>query len=104
MGRRDTTDVEIKVPSVENSELTNVLPLKPGVGQNIATQASPTARNFFLVLISTFHLSSFFLSKSSPYFLTSLVLTDAVSRVGPPNKIGHPAHGHKRFKKVPGGE
>ena len=29
----------------------NFLPLKPGVGQNIATHASPTARNFSLVLI-----------------------------------------------------
>jgi len=34
---------EIKVPSVENPELTDVPPLKPGVGQNIAMQASPIA-------------------------------------------------------------
>ena len=47
-------DGKIKVPSVENSELTNLLTLKPGVGQNIATDASPTARNFFLDQISTF--------------------------------------------------
>ena len=40
-------DTEIKVSSTENPELTNVLPLKPGVGQNIATHESPTARNFF---------------------------------------------------------
>ena len=40
----DTTDAEIKVPSVENGDLTNVLCLKPEVGQNIATYASPTAR------------------------------------------------------------
>ena len=46
-----TADAEISVPSVENPELTNVLPLKPGVGQNIAVHASPTARNFFHVLI-----------------------------------------------------
>ena len=39
------------VPPVENPELTDVLPLKPGVCQNIATHASPTARNFFLALI-----------------------------------------------------
>ena len=52
-----TVDAEIKVLSVENSELTkiNVLPLKPpGVGQNIATHASLTARNFFFVLKSPF--------------------------------------------------
>ena len=32
--------------------------LKPGVGQNIAMHASPTAGNFFLVLISTFSVHS----------------------------------------------
>ena len=42
---------EIKMPTVENPMLTNILPLKPGVGQNKAMHASPTARNFFLVLI-----------------------------------------------------
>ena len=30
-----TVDAEIKVPSVKNPELTNVLPLKQGVSQNI---------------------------------------------------------------------
>ena len=50
-----TADADIvKVSSVESPELTDVLPLKPGVGQNIALLASPTARNSFLVLISTF--------------------------------------------------
>ena len=38
-----TTEAEIKVPSVENPELANVLPLNPGICQNIATHASPTA-------------------------------------------------------------
>ena len=47
-----TAYAEIKISSVENTELTNVLPLKSGLGQNIAMHASPTARNFFLVLIS----------------------------------------------------
>ena len=32
-------DEEMKVPSVENPELTNVLLFKPGVGQNMATRA-----------------------------------------------------------------
>ena len=39
------------VPSVENPELTHVLPVKPGVCQNIAMDASPTAGNFCLVFI-----------------------------------------------------
>ena len=47
-------DAEIKVSSVVNPALTNVVSLKPGIGQNIAAHASPTARNFFLALISTF--------------------------------------------------
>ena len=47
-------NVEIKVPSVGNSELTDGLLLKPGVGQNIAMHASPAARNLFFVLICSF--------------------------------------------------
>ena len=48
----DTTDAEIKVPSVEK-ELINVLRLKPGVGQNLATHASPAAtKSFFLLILA----------------------------------------------------
>ena len=50
----DTADAEIKVPYVENTELANGFSLKPGVGQNLATYASLTAKSFFLVRISTF--------------------------------------------------
>ena len=56
--------VEINVPSVENSELTNVLPLKPGIGQNIATLALLTARNFFQVQMYTFLVHSPSLKKN----------------------------------------
>ena len=62
--------------------------------------ASPTTRNclpcpnFILPGPSTF----IFFPKSSLYFLT--VIANAVFRVGPRNKIGHPAHSHKRFKQV----
>ena len=51
-----------------------VLPLKPGVDQNIAMHASPTARDFFLGLISTspvtfpVHSPSFF-PKPHKFFL-----------------------------------
>ena len=34
---------EIKVPSAENQELSNVFTSKPGVGQNIALHVPPTA-------------------------------------------------------------
>ena len=49
-------------PSVEDAELMDVFPLRLGVvGQNTAMDVLPTARNFFLVLISTIpvHSSSF---------------------------------------------
>ena len=42
---RGTADAKIKVLSVGNPELTNVLPLKPGVGQKVATHVLPAARN-----------------------------------------------------------
>ena len=45
-----TVGAEIKVPYVENPELWNVLPLKPGVGHSIAMHASPTARKVSIVL------------------------------------------------------
>ena len=49
-----TALTEVKFPSVENPKLTNVLTLKSGVDQNIATHATPIARTFFHVKISTF--------------------------------------------------
>ena len=46
--RWETADAEINFTFVENPELPKVLPLKSGVGQNIALNASPTARDFFI--------------------------------------------------------
>ena len=46
-----TADTEIKVPSVENPEMTNILPLKPWVSQNIASHASPTASVWQRILL-----------------------------------------------------
>ena len=44
--QQGTADAEIKIPSAENPELSEFLPLKPGVAdQNIAMHASHTARN-----------------------------------------------------------
>ena len=74
---------EIKAPSAENTEITSGLPLRPGVGQNRATHASPTAtvkflaRSTFCLLLFYFTVGSFLslslsLSKFSPYFLTAL--------------------------------
>ena len=52
----------MKVLSAENPELTNVLPLKRGVGQNIAMHVSPTYRNVILLLIITFPVHFTFFS------------------------------------------
>ena len=38
-----TADTKIEVPFFENPELTNVLPLNPGIGWNIAKHSLPTA-------------------------------------------------------------
>ena len=49
-----TADTERKEPSVENPESSKVVPLKPGVGQNISMHASPIVGDFFLELISIY--------------------------------------------------
>lgn len=66
------SDVEVKVPSVESLELTNVRPLNCGaLGQNVAMPASYTVRNLYIS--GPFTVVFFFSSKSSPYFLFALV-------------------------------
>ena len=47
------TDLEIQVPTVENLALSNVLHLRPGIGQNVAMHASPFAIND--KLLSVYH-------------------------------------------------
>ena len=83
-----TADAKVKVPSVENPELTNVL---PGVCVSSAMHASPTARNFFFVLILTFpvHLPLFFSNPLSTFYVMGLC-----------NKTGHYAHSCKQCKQV----
>ena len=82
---------EIKVQTIRNPELTNVLPSKPGVGQKIAIHAFSTARTFFLACSNFDHPGPFtFFSKSPPKFLTVLQ-ANAISPVGLRNKIGYPA-------------
>ena len=44
--RWGSVNTEIKIVSVGNPELRNVLPLKPVAGKNIATHAWPTAKTF----------------------------------------------------------
>ena len=58
-----TADAEINDHLLRTQSF-KVLPLKPGVGQNIAKHASPTARDFFLELLFAFpvHSPSFFLT------------------------------------------
>lgn len=71
----------IKAPSLENTELTNVHPLMPGIGQNRVMHASSALRNFFLVhSLSIFTL--IFLQILS--FIFNCVTP--VSSVGPQNR------------------
>ena len=71
----------------------NVLPLKTGAGQYIATHTTITARNF---LLANFYPSGPFTCIFSQnifrFFLCWLWLTHG-SCVGPQNKMGHPAGG-----------
>ena len=100
--QRASTDEEISVPYAENPELTNVLPLKPGADQNIATYVSPAARNCFSCPFSALQVCSpSMFSRSSSCFETRLVLINAVSRVGTWSKISHHADSHTLFKDVP---
>ena len=61
-----------------------LLILKSGANQNIASHALPTARSFFVVLISTFH---HFFSKSSFYILAVSFGWSTFPYMGPHNKI-----------------
>ena len=60
--------VEINVPSVENLDMTNILPLQPGVSLIIDTHASPISRNVFFVLISTSRDGPFTFISSKLFF------------------------------------
>ena len=96
----DTAEAEMKVPSVENPELTNVLPLKPGVGQNYShicfayyqeflhclnfDLPGPFTLNIFQILWSVFNC----------------VIAKAVSPIGI-NYFSAHNHNHNRFKQIP---
>ena len=58
---------EIKLPSGESTELKR-FPLKPGVGQYIATHATLTARDFFLTYFYPSGSFTSFFFKTSPNF------------------------------------
>ena len=59
-------DAEIKVPSGENTQSLNVLPLKAGVGQYIAVHATLTSRDFFLAYFYPSGPFTCIFSKTSP--------------------------------------
>ena len=76
------------------------MPLKSGVGHNIATYASPTARDFFLELISTFLVHS----SASPrpkVFFYMLAVANTGSCVGLQNKIDNFDRRSGWFTQVP---
>ena len=57
---------KLKIPSDENPELSKTPSFKPGVGQNTASCAFPTARNF------DSQISSFLVHSTSMFFCSSL--------------------------------
>ena len=78
-----------------------VLPLKPGVGQYIATHATLTARNFFL---ANFYLSGPFtciFPKPLPSVCRVLAVANAGSYLGLQNEIGHAARRYRQLMQVP---
>ena len=82
-------DAEIKVPSVESTELEGS-PFKAPVGQYIALHATLTARDFFLANFypsGPFTCILFFPNLSK--ILPVLAVTYIGSCVGPRNRIGH---------------
>ena len=89
-------DAEIKVPSVENTELEDS-PFKAwGRSVYIAIHTALTARDFFL--------TNFYLLVYSPAFFQNLSLVFPVlavastgSRVGPQNKFDHPAQRYRQL-------
>ena len=82
---------KLKSHLVRTQSLT-VLPLKPGVGQNIVIHATLTARDFFLAYFYPSGLFTCIFSKTSPDFPV-LAAANTGSCVGPQNKIGHSAGG-----------
>ena len=78
------------------TQSSNVLPLKPGVGQYIAMHAT----NFFP---AKFYLPGPFTSispQTSPKCFHLLAVANAGSWLGPQNKIGHLAHRHRQLMQV----
>ena len=90
----EAADTEIKVPSVENTELrcSPFKELKPGVGKYIVIHAMPTARGvFFANFYPSGPFTCIFSPKTSPEYFSLLAAANTGSCVGPQNKIGHPA-------------
>ena len=94
-------DAEIKVPSVENLELTNILKFKVKVGYSHVCFAH--CEEFRLVLIFSFYLLqtlSLFCFRVFVCYenvLPALVLAMEASCVAPRNKTGHSARSHNRY-------
>ena len=93
-----TAHAKVRV-SVQN-QLSKLVPVKSGVGQNIAMHALPTASCFFLLSV---HLPDLF-SFICPHFSSLLFCAKACqcrSCVDPQNKVGHPAHCQRQPTLVP---
>ena len=76
-----------------------VLPLKPGVGQYIATHATLTARDCWLISSLPVHSPAFLLKPLLSFSVLAVANADLC--VGPQNEIGHPAYRYGQLMQVP---
>ena len=96
--------------NLSRTQSSKIFPLRLAIGQNIATHASLTAKDFSFELISSFPvhsppffskpLPSFFFFFSSSFFFSPLLAVD-VADVSQQNEIGHLACCHRQLMRVP---
>ena len=88
---------KLKTHLLMRTQSSKVLPVKPGIGQNIAIHASPTARDFFLELISTLNVCLPAFLQNLSQALPVLPVANTGSYIGLQNKIGHPVHHYRQL-------
>ena len=98
----EAADTEIKVPSVENTELrcSPFKELKPGVGKYVVIHAMPTAKGFFL---ANFYPSSPFMRPAWVFPVLAVANTDCCVGLlcGPVEENRSSAHHCRQLKQVP---
>ena len=86
---------------MQKPELSNVLPLKPGAGQNIAMMLHPLPRISSLEIVYLPSPFNFIFPRSSLHVFLAFSVVNAGSGVSLQNKMGHPALCHKQLIQIP---